>query len=51
VTEGADWKERIVMLIAICSLLLLVLLGITVALGRGASALSQSDREPARMAR
>ena len=39
------------MLIAMSSLLLLMLLGITVALGRGASALSQADREPLRIVR
>jgi hypothetical protein len=38
------------MLIAMSSLLLLML-GITVALGRGASALSQADREPLRIVR
>jgi hypothetical protein len=33
------------------SLLLLVVLGVMLALGRGASAVSQADAEPARMPR
>jgi hypothetical protein len=37
------------MLTAISSLLLLVLLGIVLAFGRGAAALSQADREPVRI--